>query len=162
MSRPTRYRGGFTLIELLAVLIVLAGAATLSVGALGRTYGAHAERLAVSTVTGALERTRLLAEGRGGAELHLGPTLVAAPRDTGIEPARIRFTLPRGWSAGLADSIDQDATPSVIRFDADGACGDVDIVVHGPHEQTRTLRVLGLSGQVIELTTAPGEGSRLR
>ncbi len=161
MSRPTRYRDGFTLIELLAVLLVLAGAATLSVGALGRTSGAHAERLAVSVVTGALERTRLLAEGRGGAELRLGPTLVATPRDSGLEPARIGFTLPRGWSAGLTDATDQDATPSVIRFDADGACADVEIMLKGPHERIRTLRVLGLSGQVINVPPT-GEGSRLR
>lgn len=146
-NHPIKARCAFTLIELAAVLAILALAATLSIGAIGGTRGAHARHQAAGAVRDALERTRLLADGRGGAVLTLGGELSARPIDPGVRPDRIRLDLPQGWTVALADQ----EQGGVVDFDADGSCADVVIELRGPDGRTQRLRLLGLSGQIIEV-----------
>ncbi|MCA9280846.1 MAG: type II secretion system protein [Phycisphaeraceae bacterium] len=153
MTRLTGARQiGFTLIELLAVLVVLSMAAALGVGALGRTTIAHQRVMANATLQEMLERTRQLADGRGGAILELGPRLVARPVDPGAQPDGIIRTLPRGWSARLELTAIATDDAGSIRFAPDGSCGDFEITLSAEEIPPITLRVLGLTGQVIPAT----------
>ncbi|MCA9304925.1 MAG: type II secretion system protein [Phycisphaerales bacterium] len=146
---------GFTLIELLAVIVVLSMAAAVGVGALGRTSLAHQRVIAIATLQEMLERTRLLADGRGGAVLQLGPTLVARPVDPGAQPDEIIRTLPRGWSARLTSAVIATGDAGSIRFGPDGSCGDIEITLSAEKAAPLTARVLGLTGQLVPVTDEP-------
>lgn len=157
MIAETRERA-FTLFELLAVLVVLSAAAALAIGALGRASDAHRRRLAVETLHQALERARLLADGRGGATLTLGPTLIARPNSS---PAGLRYIefarpLPHGWSSELRrNTVGQDQL-DVIPFGPDGTCADHEIGLTSTNSESILIRLLGLTGVAIELTGRPG------
>ena len=136
---------GFTLTELLAVVVVLSLAAAVSIGSIGGLSQTHQRRSAIASVRDGVERVRLLAERFGGAALSSEAGLAGKGGD--IE---VRVGLPRGWDVKLLDDGGRPLEAGRIVFDHAGRSMDFAIELAGPSGASARLRVLGLSGQVIE------------
>lgn len=145
-------RRALTLIEMLAVLVVLALAATLTLGFAG-SRGAMTRRAAESALLEALASARAIAAQRGGAEVRFGDSMVvrsafddASTREGWASRA---IPLPRGWNAQL------DGMDAALWVDPLGCSSDARIVLRGPGDQS-VLQLQGLSGRCSRDTAAAG------
>lgn len=155
-----RSRPGLTLIETLAVCVVLALAATLSIGTASTLRGPQERHEAASAARDALRRARLAAQGPvfgGGAEIAFGESITI--RASGADPSLdaigdtrsldiIAVALPVGWTCGLVDADRREITPgAILRFDGSGRCADAWVVLRSRRGDLALVEVLGISGQ---------------
>lgn len=157
--RPRRPRA-LTLIETLAVCVVLALAATLSIGTASTLRGPHERHEAASAARDALRRARVAAQSPvfgGGAEVAFGGSIMigaigADPSRNALDDSRsldaIVVALPVGWTCGLVDVDRREvAGGATLRFDGSGRCADAWVALRSRRGDMALVEVLGLSGQ---------------
>jgi hypothetical protein len=179
-ARPSRSLG-LTLVELLAACVVLALAATLTLGAASGLRGPHERVAAGAAIKDALRRARVAARGdvwdgraveaRFGERIEIAP----GPDDEEFDNANvqqnegrldaIRIALPTGWTASIvwisesrirtprASGIDPSMT---LVFDASGRCADAGVLARSNRGDLALVDLLGLSGQT---TLFVGDGA---
>lgn len=171
-----------TLIELLAACVILALAATLSIGAASGLRGSQERIAAANAVETALRRARSVASSEvwGGrdVEIAFGERIEIRPRadafaDRGKDRSRaldsIRLEMPKGWTAALVNQNELRADGAgagagtggtgggggaTLSFNTAGACVDATVLCRSARGDVAVVEVLGISGQT---TTRFGE-----
>ena len=174
-GRREQVRGrGLTLIELLAACVILALAATLSIGAARELRGSQDRLAAAHAVESALRRARSVAASDvwGGRDVEVAfgerieirlraDALTDRSEDRSRTLDAIRVEVPKGWTAALiehgglpADGSGGGGGGATLSFTPGGACVDATVLCRSQRGDVAVVEVLGISGQT---TTSFGE-----
>jgi len=149
-----------TLLETIAVLVILSGVVTVSLGMIG-PMSASASRLeAIANVETFFDRARLLAQRSGGAVLTAGETLTATPvrgssGDAESIPLVITRSLPKGWSCQIRERVESPPIESMT-LSGNGAGADCAVILSNQRGDIIVLELLGAGRQMRVLQDVEG------
>ncbi len=140
-----------TLLETIAVLVILSGVVTASLGMIGPMSVAASRQQAVAVVESFFERARLLAVQSGGAMVTSEDSLNAVADDQKVDGSDLEYlvikrALPNGWSCELRGNIDSISIDS-LRILGSGVSVDCSVLLSNNRGDLIAIKRLGASGQ---------------
>lgn len=143
---------GMTLLETIAVLVILSGVVTVSLGMIGPMSASASRREVIAVVEVFFDRARLLSQRSGGAVITAGEALTATPvRGSSGDPDAsalvITRSLPEGWSCQIRERMDSPPIESMI-LSGNGAGVDCAVILANQRGDIIVIERLGAGGQM--------------